>query len=148
MSLKKDQIIKQNLEFVYGRRQEEIKHDLDKRAYIKSAPKLQYTKDELINVFEGDNDFLHPSYPCSVCPDDDYEPYPSYEHALIASKINNENKNELIKEVKSIKAIREAKKFVNKNIGDNSWWKDKCISIAEKLLRDKFFRSKVSLAIM
>jgi hypothetical protein len=97
--------------------------------------------------------------------DDLSRPYPSYEHALIASKLaKHPERISLCDTVRSMENIREVKKFVNKHLDDNSWWKERsvrdltcyvsscvirgvffvcrCNNIAEKLLRDKFMRSK------
>mmetsp|Transcript_7827 Transcript_7827/g.6993 ORF Transcript_7827/g.6993 Transcript_7827/m.6993 type:complete len:438 (+) Transcript_7827:50-1363(+) len=133
----KDEIVKNNLAFVYGRSVDESVHDPDKRSFIKSRPKPKQS--DIINSFTDDFDFLSPFYSCSVCLYDDFVPYPTYEHALQASKLVDEN---LRKEIKGIESIKDVKSFVNKHCNDLTIWKTKCSLIAEELLLDKFIRNK------
>ena len=118
---------------------------------MKTAPQWKISPEDVISIFEDQYDFLHPAYHTPVCLDNDPIPYPSYEHALIASKLTTNNTmkestiTSLCGQIKQLLNIRDAKKLVNQHITDNSQWKSNCIKIAEKLIRDKFFRSKVSI---
>ena len=130
--------MQQNIAFIYGRKPEEGLHDLDKRAFIKSIPKMEV---KIITDFSGDYQFLSPSFPCNVhLPDEsDGDSYPSFEHALQASKIKLADP--LRDAIRATADIRDAKKLLKDYPVDVSW-KDHCLSIGESLLRDKFFRNK------
>jgi predicted NAD-dependent protein-ADP-ribosyltransferase YbiA (DUF1768 family) len=137
MSSKQD-IIKQNIAFMYGRDESHKKYDPDKRSFVKT--KMHIDPDAISNfvdVFEC----LDPSYACAVCiPGEEQSPYPSFEHALQAIKFPNDNIRSLIRNCETVK---DAKKVVSKsNEYINTHWKDTIIANAEKLLRDKFIRNK------
>jgi hypothetical protein len=55
----------------------------------------------------------------------DFDPYPSYEHALMASKLNQHpDRENLCRQIKGMKVIREVKKLVNTSTAkDVAWWK-------------------------
>lgn len=164
MSSKNAEILKKNLAFVYGSTKETAKHDPDKRIFVKSVKKDIIADKDKIQQFSGEYDFLHPSFKCSVVSfkdsklgishkDDDnndttstinFQIYPSFDHALYASKLLDLNKK---KELAAIDSILEVKRFVSKEQknfpgGINENWKNDCLVIAEYLLRDKFIRNK------
>jgi len=134
----KDEIIKQNIAFMYGRDKSHAKHDPDKRVFVKSK---SYIDPDAISNFTNEYACLDPSYSCSVCiPGEELSPYPSFEHALQAVKFPDLNIRSILRKCET---IREAKKIVSKsNDYINSNWKDTIIINAEKLLRDKFIRNK------
>jgi heterogeneous nuclear ribonucleoprotein A1/A3 len=135
----KDEAIKRNLEFVYGRKPEEAAFDLDKRTYVRSKPKFVEVDDKetVIEKFEGEYEFLSPHFPCDVClPNELDNPYPSYEHALQASKLSDNN---IRLQIRTISNIRDVKKICVK---PSQEWKDNNLKLAENLLLDKFIRNK------
>lgn len=142
----RDATIKSNVAFAYGRNKNNDLFDLDKRIYVKTTTKL---KRQQITSFENEFEFLLPEYKCNVSlsiQDDIEILYPSYEHALIASKLSlqvHSDFKSLRDHVKKIESIREAKQFVNKYLNEmlSKKWKEDCIKIAEKILRDKFLRN-------
>ena len=140
MTSKSDQIRQQNLNFIYNRNSSDSKYDLDKRAYVKSAPKLNI---KTIDNFIDDYYFLNPIYPCSVQLNDEFysmKYFPSFEHALQASKFAVDDPKR--DEIRSIKDIKEVKRVVNACSFNFESWKSNCLLIGERLLRDKFFRNK------
>ena len=133
----KQEIVQRNIDFIYGRNDSHALHDLDKRVYVKSTIKVEEKK---IDLFENNYEFLSPSYPASVRLPDESDDlfYPSFEHALLASKLDiNDNRRNIIRETVD---IRDAKRLVRVQITDD--WKEKCLQIGEILIRDKFFRHK------
>jgi RNA recognition motif-containing protein/predicted NAD-dependent protein-ADP-ribosyltransferase YbiA (DUF1768 family) len=135
----KAEIIKQNLAFMYGRNQEDVKNDPDKRSLVRTAGRNFIETDMITNFSLPEYDFLSPNYSCIVYLAQDTIPYPSYEHALQASKTNDMTLRKLLSEIVEVK---EVKRKVSKLIKLNENWKEKSLIIAEQLLRDKFFRSK------
>lgn len=138
----KNSIVQQNIAFIYGRKPEEGQHDLDKRSYVKSVPKMI---EKVITDFSGEHQFLSPSFPCSVyLPGEanDGESYASFEHALQASKVNS-SEFKLRQAIRTTSDIREVKKLLKDYPVDANWKKEYCLIIGERLVRDKFFRSKV-----
>eukprot|EP01035_Chromulina_nebulosa_P001951 gene1951-2631_t len=150
-----EQIIKQNIAFVYGRSKEEAKHDPDKRTFVKSIKPVDPLADlgPVISSFVEEFEALHPAYICKVINfvdrksghenNKDIIVYPSFEHALMASKlVSREKKLEIV----SIPSIPEVKRFVAKELKKENTevenWKEHCLKIAEALLRDKFLRNK------
>lgn len=132
-----EQVIKKNIAFMYGRDQSATSHDPDKRSFAKSVPKLNNT--DIISSFTNEYDFLAPEYPCEVCIFDELEiSYPSYEHALQASKLDDMEQRNLIRQTTG---MREIKKLTMK-ASQQSSWKNDCFEIARKILRDKFVRNK------
>lgn len=109
--------------------------DPDKRVFIQSR---KFVDKEIIDKFEGEYDFLSPSFKCDVYLTGDKEPYPSFEHALQASKTDDETKKNAVRLSEN---IRDAKRVVSK-LSATSDWNQNCLNIAEKLLRDKFIRCK------
>jgi len=144
----KNEIIRQNAAFIYGRNKEDEKHDPDKRSFIKSAKK--FVDETEVNSFEKEFEFLSPSFPCTVCFGEDFEnPYPSYEHAFISSKIETSDplSSEVLQQVRELKNIRDAKRYITKMISANPalesvTWKNDCFKLGERLMRDKFMRNK------
>ena len=59
-----EQIIKQNIAFVYGRSKEEAKHDPDKRTFVKSVKPIDPFADlgQIVSSFVGEFEALHPAY--------------------------------------------------------------------------------------
>ena len=137
----KEEIIKQNLEFVYGKRTNDKLQDPDKVSYRPAKPK--YIDPDAISQFSGDHEFLAPSFPCHVYLPEESIPYPSFEHALLASKFNNEEKR---MEVRSTPLVKDVKRLVSKEKNNPSTihidWTERCLIIAEVLLLDKFIRNK------
>ena len=144
-------VVADNLAWVYGRRTEEAKHDPDKRSFVKSVNK-KYLDPDTISDFNTEFEFLKPAFECPVVLNyfnyfskeersskgvkANEELYPSFEHALIASKLNDVEKRN---HIRGIVTIQEVKKYVSKEKKSlNSNWKDMCLKIAEDLLRDKF----------
>lgn len=133
---RKETTINSNVAFMYGRKQGEADHDPDKRAFAKSN---KFVDRDQINSFTGDYAFLSPTFPCPV----EYKNslYPSFQHALEASKLSSSAADKaicllIIQEPN----IREVKRFV-KHV-DVGQWKEKCLAVAEDLMRDKFLRNK------
>jgi predicted NAD-dependent protein-ADP-ribosyltransferase YbiA (DUF1768 family) len=134
----KEEIIKKNISFIYGRNQEDYQHDLDKRTFVKSVPKIE---EKVINAFEKEHFFLAPSFPCQVFLADEIDlddGYLSFEHGLHASKF--ESSDAIRSEIKQTKDIREVKRKFR--IQPDEKWKNNCLTIGENLLRDKFVRDK------
>lgn len=145
------QIIKDNIAFVYGRSKELEIHDPDKRVFVKSVKPVEADLGPVLSTFTDDFADLHPSSSVPVLNLSDRAEissdivYPSFEHALMASKLRStEKKMEIVK----IPSILEVKRFVAKELKnqDNEviGWKDSCLKIAEVLLRDKFMRNKAA----
>lgn len=100
-------------------------------------------------------EFLKPSFPTSVhlqyynyfsvderpsrTIEECTEAYPSFEHALIASKLVDVEKRTSLK---AIASAQDMKKMASKEKRVNENWKELCRTIAENLLRDKFVRNK------
>ena len=86
-------------------------HDLDKRKFVKSAPS-SYNRPDAITSFEN-GEALNPSFPCPVyvyLPGMYDKPFPSFEHALLATKVKDVH---IQNEIRKIPSIREAKKYLN-----------------------------------
>jgi hypothetical protein len=62
MSTRED-IVKANIAFMYGRDDEAAKHDPDKRSYVKSK---RVVDDDTISGFEAEFLFLSADFPCTV----------------------------------------------------------------------------------
>lgn len=136
----KSEIIKANLAFMFGRNQQNDQQDPDKRSLIRTnGMKYIETSEDKIQDFINEYDYLSPSYPCSVHIPSDSIIYPSYEHALQASKTNDMNIREYLSNIHDIKELKRA---VSKYIDITQEWKDQSLHIAEQLLRDKFFCSR------
>jgi len=147
MSQTKDEIIKRNLEFVYGKNKQEMQYDLDKVRHVRDRPADPLTVidgNNSIVSFDGEYECFLPAYACEVTLDllDD-APYPSFEHALLASKLGDQIERN---HIRSYSSIIEAKRHISKLKGrpevfvDN--WSEHCLSIAERLLMDKFIKNK------
>ena len=144
MSQTKDEIIKRNLEFVYGKNKQEMQYDLDKVRHVRDRPTAADIDDSIV-CFEGEYQCFLPAHPCEVILDlIDTDPYPSFEHALLASKLSDQTERN---HIRSFGSIIEAKRHISKLKGgrpevflDN--WSDRCLSIAERLLMDKFIKNK------
>lgn len=149
MSQTKDEIIKRNLEFVYGKNKQEMQYDLDKVRHVRDRPTTAdlHIDDSSNSIvcFEGEYQCFLPAHPCDVTLDlIDTDPYPSFEHALLASKLSDQAERN---HIRSFGSIIEAKRHISKLKGgrpevfiDN--WSDRCLSIAERLLMDKFIKNK------
>lgn len=137
----RDEIVKQNLEFVYGKRTHDVLDDPDKVSY--RPTKAKYVDPDAITNFAGEFEFLAPTFACKVYLPEESTPYPSFEHALLASKFKNDDKRQ---EVRTLSQIKDVKRLISKEKGKNSVlfadWTERCISIAEMLLLDKFIRNK------
>lgn len=136
--MNRSDIVDQNLAFVYGRDRDQELRDPDKIKHVKV--KSMYSSDAIL-AFEGNYAGLAPGFLCPVCLPGDHSPFPSYEHALAASKVLT-NVDEMRQRIRGMSSIREAKKFASIHSNDNQNWKDVCVSIAENLVRDKFVRNK------
>ena len=135
-------IIQQNLDFVYGRKKDDAIQDPDKHVLVKAQPRLD--NPNIIDKFVNEYAFLAPDFPCTVFYKWNELPFPSYEHALLASKYTNQD---IINAIRSSKDIRTAKSYVTQQgsiarEAEVPMWKEKCVPIAEHLLRDKFIRNK------
>jgi predicted NAD-dependent protein-ADP-ribosyltransferase YbiA (DUF1768 family)/RNA recognition motif-containing protein len=136
----KAETVKRNLEFVYGKTTEQEKHlDPDKATHRKSKPK--YLDPNAIVTFAGEFDFLAPSFPCRVFLAGEVLPFPSFEHALLASKFKTADKRA---EVRATAQVRDVKRLISreKGRGVHADWADNCLQLAEALLLDKFCRNK------
>jgi len=143
--LKQEQT-KKNIEFVYGRNKEDERHDPDKRSFV---PSRKRTTIEAIHRFEGELECLDPAYRCEVClPDEIFDfisssssscntPYPSYEHALQATRTVDSSTRHTIREAGT---VRDAKRIAGKASAPD--WKEHCLKHAKSLLRDKFMRNR------
>lgn len=60
---KREDIVKANIAFMYGRDEEAAKHDPDKRTFVRSKRPVE---DDAVRGFEGDFSFLAADFPCSV----------------------------------------------------------------------------------
>lgn len=136
--LKQEQT-KRNIEFVYGRNREDEKHDPDKRAFVPSRKRLTI---DAVHRFEGELACLDPSFSCEVYLSDEIfiserSVYPSYEHALQASRTKDRSVRQIII---SSSSVRDAKRAGGKaSVQD---WKEHCLIHAKALLRDKFMRNR------
>lgn len=135
---RRDEIIAENIKFMYGRSKENAAYDLDKRSFVKSNKYVDPF--DTISDFKGDYAFLLPSFECPVFLSGDTESYPSYEHALQASRFSLFEERQLIKETPLIRDVKKMTSKFDSNRGEK--WKQECMNIAEQLLRDKFIRSK------
>jgi ribA/ribD-fused uncharacterized protein len=146
--MSKEAIVKRNLAFIYGRSNAENQlPDPDKVAYVRSAggPKEKlFDPDTSVFDFSGEFEALSPSYPTPVCIPNTGIIFPSFEHALQASKFINITAH--AETISSFTNAIEVKRYINKlKHTDNTLqanWNEYCIETAEILLRDKFFRSK------
>ena len=149
MSQTKDEIIKRNLEFVYGKNKQEMQYDLDKVRHVRDRPAAvdQHINDSSNSIlsFEGEYECFLPAHTCDVTLDlIDTDPYPSFEHALLASKLSDTIERN---HIRSYGSIIEAKRHISKLLKgrpevfiDN--WSERCLTIAERLLMDKFIKNK------
>lgn len=144
MSQTKDEIIKRNLEFVYGKNKQEMQYDLDKVRHVRDRPTAADIDDSIV-CFEGEYQCFLPAHPCEVTLDlIDTDPYSSFEHALLASKLSDQAERN---HIRSFGSIIEAKRHISKLKGGRPEvfienWSDRCLSIAERLLMDKFIKNK------
>ena len=58
----RQEIIKANIAFMYGRDEEAAKHDPDKRSFVRTKK----IEDDSLSGFVGDYHFLATDYPCEV----------------------------------------------------------------------------------
>ena len=139
----KEENIKRNLAWVYGRNKEEAKHDPDKRSI---APTKRFVDVDAIRTFEAGFECLDPAFQCTVYLPDELLigqsalPYPSYEHALQATRVSDVAKRN---EIRNVSTAREAKKIAAKaGSHASAEWKEKCVRLATSIIRDKFIRGK------
>ena len=132
----RDSTIKSNLAFIYGRKHEELAHDPDKRTLLRSE---KFVDPEQIDDFSKEFEFLSPVFECKVV----YRghQFPSFQHAFEASKITSKSDAPLIQQIIDTKHIRDVKRLL-KHLDLNEW-KEKSMSIAEDIMRDKFLRNRV-----
>ena len=135
---RRDEIIAENINFMYGRSKENAAADSDKRSFVKSNKFINPF--DTISDFTGTNNFLLPSYPTDAFLPNEAEAYPSYEHALQASRFSNVEERDMIRKTELIRDVKKMTPKFKSNRGED--WKKNCLSIAERLLRDKFIRSK------
>ena len=135
---RRDEIIAENINFMYGRSKENAAADSDKRSFVKSNRFVDPF--DTISDFSGDKSFLLPSFACEVFISGEGDAYPSYEHALQASRFSHLEERKLIRETPLIRDVKKMTPKFLSNRGEQ--WKKECLSVAEKLLRDKFIRSK------
>ena len=135
---RRDEIIAENINFMYGRSKENAAFDLDKRSFVKSTNYVDTL--ERICDFTGVYSFLMPSFPSAVFLAGEDISYPSYEHALQASRFSATNERQMIKDTPLIRDVKKMTSKFTSNRGE--MWKKECITVAERLLRDKFIRSK------
>lgn len=135
---RRDEIIAENINFMYGRSKENATFDLDKRSFVKTNKFIDPF--DTISDFNGIYSFLMPSFPSDVFLTGEDTGYPSYEHALQASRFSAIDERQMIRETI---LIRDVKKMTSKFVSNRGeLWKKECIIVAERLLRDKFIRSK------
>jgi ribA/ribD-fused uncharacterized protein len=135
---RRDEIIAENINFMYGRSKENAAADSDKRSFVKSNKFLDPF--DTINDFTGTNTFLSPSFATDVFLSGETEPYPSYEHALQASRFSLIEERDKIRNTPLIRDVKKMTPKFKSNKGE--LWKQECLSTAERLLRDKFIRNK------
>lgn len=137
MSNNKDEVIKRNIEFMYGRGEKTALADPDKVSYTKSH-KFD-VKPDAIDEFTGEFEYLSPLYSCRVMLAGDTTVYPSFEHALQASKSADTEKRS---ELAAITTARDLKRLGGKHADNITSWREAAPKIAEQLLLDKFIRNK------
>lgn len=135
---RRDEIIAENINFMYGRSKENAAADSDKRSFVKSNKFLDPF--DTINDFTGTHVFLLPSFATDVFLSGETEPYPSYEHALQASRFSLIEERDKIRNTPLIRDVKKMTPKLKSNRGEQ--WKQECLSTAERLLRDKFIRNK------
>jgi ribA/ribD-fused uncharacterized protein len=135
---RRDEIIAENINFMYGRSKENAAADSDKRSFVKSNKFIDPF--DTINDFTGTNSFLLPSFTTDVFVSGETEPYPSYEHALQASRFSLIEERDKIRNTPLIRDVKKMTPKFKSNRGEQ--WKQECLSTAERLLRDKFMRNK------
>ena len=113
------------------------------RSIVRTANK--YIEHDMITSFTGDFAFLSPDFQCQVMLAGDANVYPSFEHALQASKTTDEN---VRSQLRDIADVRELKRMAGKLCGVSDSWKEKSVQVAEQLIRDKFFRNKDLTALL
>lgn len=114
---------------------------------MKSAPSV-YDAPDTIRSFDGEFEALSPSYPCSVyLPGITTFSFPSFEHALLASKVKDKSIQE---EISKIANIREAKKYLNSSgaVLDHAAWTATSIELATAISLDKFMRNKTAREVL
>lgn len=135
---RRDEIIAENINFMYGRSKEIAAADSDKRSFVKSNKFVDPF--DSISDFSGQKSFLHPSYACEIYLPGEPDAYPSYEHALQASRFALLEERNTIRLTSLIRDVKKMTPKFKSNKGE--LWKQECLSTAERLLRDKFIRSK------
>ena len=135
---RRDEIIAENINFMYGRSKEIAAADSDKRSFVKSNKFVDPF--DSISDFSGQKSFLLPTYNCEVFLNGEPDAYPSYEHALQASRFTLLEERNIIRLTPLIRDVKKMTPKFTSNKGE--LWKKECLSTAERLLRDKFIRSR------
>lgn len=147
----KEAITRQNLAFIYGRNKsaDELP-DPDKVAYLRgsgmrSVENNIFNADSVIFDFSGDHAALAPAFPSPTRLLPAEAIFPSFEHALQASKCVDLSQH--ISTIQSFVDIRDVKRYLSKlKRGDpmavQQDWNERCLTIGVNLLRDKFLRSR------
>jgi ribA/ribD-fused uncharacterized protein len=160
----KDEVVKKNLAFVYGRSFDNLpdyfpseknvnqRHifDPDKVALIPAVHPINANpllETDVISEFTKEYECLSPFYYSDVYLMGDKEPYPSYEHALQASKFTCK---EIQTQIRKTRDIKEMKNFASRKLKDENVaaekklfenWNQFSVIFAECLIRDKFIRN-------
>jgi ribA/ribD-fused uncharacterized protein len=160
----KDEVVKKNLAFVYGRSFDNLpdyfpseknvnqRHifDPDKVALIPAVHPMNANpllETDVISDFTKEYECLSPFYYSDVYLMGDKEPYPSYEHALQASKFTCK---EIQTQIRKTRDIKEMKNFASRKLKDETVaaekklfenWNQFSLIFAECLIRDKFIRN-------
>ncbi len=160
-NMSKNEVLKKNLQFIYGRSSSDVPdlYSSDKNKALKqvydpdkvqiiptiNAPITDLLADiDVISDFDKEYEALHPCFPLDVLLMGDSKPYPSFEHALQASKFI---KTEIKDTIRTMKDIKEVKRYVSK-LKDQTEillndWQSYCLTLGECLLRDKCIRHPI-----
>lgn len=131
----KDAMAKQNLQFMFGRNEEEMARDPDKRMFVRH--KRVSDNVGAVKSFEGQWECLSPLHQAIVYLPGDERQYPTVEHALQASKTSDSAvRDEIAAATTAVDAKRIASKLATAE------WRERSVHIMEAILRDKFIRHK------
>eukprot|EP01039_Chlorochromonas_danica_P004259 gene4260-4679_t len=147
----KEAITRQNLAFIYGRKKgaDELLPDPDKVAYLRSGLRSSesniFDADSVIFDFSGDHAALAPAFPSPTRLLPSEAIFPSFEHALQASKCVDLSQH--VSTIQSFVDIRDLKRYLVKlkrsdPMAIQQDWNERCLTIGVNLLRDKFLRSR------
>jgi ribA/ribD-fused uncharacterized protein len=144
--MSKDAVIKKNLEFIYSRTVPENQlPDPDKVRFVRSnqIKDKAYDTESAVFDFFGQHECFAPAYPAIVYLPGEEVFFPSFEHALQASKCIDIAAHAAT--IRSLIDVKELKRYISKLKSTNSLildWNNRCLGVAETLLRDKFMRHK------